>query len=140
MYAAEMLQPVNLNPRMHKVINAARIEMRAKFYEALKSYEESGNQFENLTPDVVDGILYLLGDTYGWDIFPRFFRIFQENDNTKQIYEQVKAQELKSMSVLICALSITCKKNLVYDFVNWGFPVDHQFYSQISSLMEEIIL
>ena len=140
MYAAEMLQPVDLNPRMHKDINSARIEMRAKFYEALKSYEESGDKFENLTPDVVDGILYLLGDTYGWDIFPRFFRIFQENDNTKQIYEQVKAQELRSMSVIICALSTTCKKNLVDDFVNWGFPVDDQFYGEISPLMGEIIL
>jgi hypothetical protein len=139
MYGAEMLQSAVLNPKMNNVIRAERIKMRANFYEALRYYEESGNNFKNLTPDVVNGILYLLGDTYGWTIFPKFFKIFLEDDVTRQIYEQVNHKESRSMSVLICALSMSCNHDLVTDFMNWGFPVDLQFCNQISPLMGKII-
>jgi hypothetical protein len=139
MYAAERLSPEETNESMLQVIRTERKKMRDTYYEALNYYLESGIKFENLTPDVVDGMLYTVGDKYGFEVFPKFFKIFHENEMTKQIYKLAGEEESKILAVLVSALSAASEEDLIDDFLYWEFPIDIQFYKNVSPLIKNVV-
>ncbi len=137
MYVAEKILQENVSEEIKIVIENDRKKMIDTYSEALNYYEKSGNDYIKLTPDVVDGIFYYLGNKYSWDIFSQFFKIFQENKNTDKIYNLVQSKESKMLSVIIGSLSVACKDDLREKFLIWGFPFDDQFYRTIYPLIQK---
>lgn len=130
-YVVEKISDEILNNELKEIIQKEKTRMRANYIKALEYYEVSGNNFNKLTPDVIDGIFYYLGDQYDWDIFPQFFKIFLRNDINDSIYKLINSEESKMLSVIISSLSVSCGTDLREKFREWGFPFDDQFYDQI---------
>jgi len=105
---------------------------------ALATYEANGARFSEINADIMDGIFIRLADSYGWEIFPRFFKIFQPADSRWDLLELVD-NETKMHTLTICALSVATGTDLRDLFKGWHFPVDDAFYSEIKPQIEAAI-
>ena len=109
----------------------------------LADYKASGAHFTEIDSgwqiSVLFGMLVKLGETYGWDIFPRFFKIFWPADEPWDLFDQADT-ETKKHTVTVCALSIAARTDLREQFREWNFPVDEAFYQQIEPQIEAAIL
>jgi len=109
----------------------------------LANYEASQAHFTELDNGqqiaALHGMLTKLGETYGWDIFPRFFKIFLPAEEPWDLFDQADT-ETKKHTVTVCALSIAADTDLRKHFTEWNFPIDEAFYQQIKAQIEAAIL
>jgi len=119
------------------MFEAENKSMRTKFISALEFYENHQPDRNHITPDIIDGILIRLGDRYGWDIFPVFFRIFLENDINDQIYQLAGDDEVKRITIFVTAFSAVAREDLREQFRKYDFPVDDQYFQVILPLVKQ---
>lgn len=101
--------------------------------KALRSYQEKGSHYRpgiwNASDiDAFVGMLILLADRFGWDIYPRFFSIFWPPN------EQLNFQtdtELGRATFFIAAISAAAKADLRKQFREWGFPCNDASYASL---------
>jgi len=103
-------------------------ERRREYLSALETYEKNDSPFDHINPDMVDGMLIQICETYGWDKLPAFFRLFAENGKISRDFVK-KAESLEfRMTTVIAALSAVMGDDLRILFKNWNFPIDDQFF------------
>lgn len=140
LYIAENLTREDLTPRVFELLQKEKQKKSRDYSKALKLYEKNGADEERITPDIIDGICIRLGDQYGWEIFPVFFRIFLQNEITDQIYELAGDDNAKRTTILIAAFSVVSKDDLRKEFRLWDFPIDDEYYRKILPLVKEALL
>lgn len=111
---------------------------RNVYLDDLATYEERGSNFAEMNPNILDGIFIRLADEYGWQIFPRFFKIFQPQDERWHILDQADT-EAKVHALTICALSVAARDDLRDMFRTWNFPIDNKFYQRVKPEIEDVI-
>lgn len=116
-----------------------RMERNAKQYRtALRVYTESGCPVERITADVVDGMMLEVADRYGWAVFPRFFKAFQEVPETQEVFEKGDSAS-KRLAVIAAALSAAAGEDLVGQFERWGFRLDKEFAAWATPLLAQAV-
>lgn len=110
----------------------------------LQDYEENPN-FHILTPDLLDGMFMSLGEEYGYDIFPQFFKILQPPDQTWDVLTEIKDNvrnnydyaKTLAMTITCCAFSVAAKEDLRGIFRgDWDFPIDDDMYEDVKLEIE----
>jgi hypothetical protein len=139
LYITETLEEKDVLPQTHALIIRDKEKMRKDFPEALRVYEESGANSERITPDIVDGMLIRLGDEYGWDMYPKFFRIFLKNETTDQIYKLAGTDDTKRVTILVAAFCLACGDDLRDQFKKWDFPIDDDYFETIRPMVKSCI-
>jgi hypothetical protein len=82
---------------------------------------------DDCTPDVLDGMLMLLAEQYGWGIFPRFFSIFYPPDETIGFSP---ASETERATFFIAALSAAAAADLRTTFRAWKLPCHDALFAE----------
>jgi len=96
---------------------------RSDYLHALQLYEENGNAFDRINPDMVDGMLITILDKYGWEKLPKFFRYFHEDGPiSKDFFENKNGLEQR-VTIIIAALSAAMESDLSPQFQQWNFPI-----------------
>ncbi len=122
-------------------------DMKNSFTGQLEGYEENPN-FHILNPDLLDGMFMSLGEEYGYDIFPYFFKMLQPPDEPWDILNEIKNNvtsdynyaKTASMTVTCCAFSVAAGVDLRNQFVTkWDFPIDDLIYTQIKPEIEAMM-
>ncbi len=111
---------------------------RVYLVEGLGNYEATGADFKRMDANILDGIFSKLAETYGWNIFPRLFKIFLPADTPWDLLIQANT-EARKHAVIICALSVATGTDLREQFKKWNFPIDDIFYDQIKSQIASAI-
>lgn len=137
LYITETINKENLKPVVKNMFEAERKSMQEKFGAALDYYEEHQPNKKHITPDIIDGICIRLGDYYGWDMFPVFFRIFLKNDINDQIYQLAGDDDTKRTTIFVTAFSVAAGNDLYKQFKEWDFPVDDGYFQMIQPLVEK---
>jgi hypothetical protein len=103
--------------------------LRVVFGNALEDYVAGGSNYNTITADILDGMLIQLGDTYGWEYYPRFFNVFLPQNRSFGLEID---SEIKRATLFVAALSAAFKRDLRSKFRDdWGFPIDETFYAGI---------
>ena len=120
-------------------------QSKSKYLGSLRSYEQDPD-FSILNPDILDGIFLALADSFGYDIFPKFFKILQPPDQSWSLLDEIQPDydydwaKTLSMTVTICAFSVATGSDLRDKFINqWDFPIYEPFYEEIKPEIESII-
>ena len=122
-------------------------DMKNSFIGQLEGYEEDPN-FHILNPDLFDGMFMSLGEEYGYEIFPQFFKVLQPPDQTWDVLTDVKNNvnsnynlaKTLSMTVTCCAFSVAAGVDLRNQFVTkWDFPIDDLLYEEIKPEIEAMM-
>jgi len=96
----------------------------------LAQYERNGARFpEQFNCEVAAGIYLQLAQTYGWDMYSRFYAIFSPP------YEEIDFKprdETQRTTFLIAALSAAAAINLRPDFERWGITCDDALFRRLS--------
>lgn len=119
--------------------------MKNSFIGKLHNYEESPD-FCVLYPDLLDGIFLTLADSFGYEIFPKFFKILQPPDQTWDALNEMDVDndydwaKTVSMTVTCCAFSVAAGVDLREHFENkWDFPIYDPLYEEIKPEIEAIM-
>jgi hypothetical protein len=137
LYITEKIDKNDLKPAVRDLFTDENKSMRERFGTALEFYEKQGPDRNHITPDIIDGICIRLGDQYGWDIFPDFFRIFLKNDINDQIFQLAGDDDTKRTTIYVAAFSVAAGDDLRRKFHNWDFPLDNKYYRTILPLVHE---
>ncbi|MDZ7260526.1 MAG: hypothetical protein ONB05_00190 [candidate division KSB1 bacterium] len=138
-YAAQVIQ----NRKAHGGITPAAYdammkdvqERRICYLNALDQYEQSGAPFNQINPDMVDGMLIQICEKYGWEKLPKFFRYFHDTGGIpKDLIQQANTHE-RRVTTIIAALSTALESDLHFQFRRWNFPIDEPFYDLIRQSM-----
>ena len=105
------------------------------FRTKLKEYEEEGGNYEKINPDVIDGIFLELADEYGWEIYPKFYKVFLPEYWDQ--YDDIK--EGKGATFFVTALSAASGDDLRARFEKWDFPIDDKYFNNVYPILKEII-
>jgi uncharacterized protein (TIGR03437 family) len=96
---------------------------------SLDAYITAGASYNTMTPDILDDILMVLMDQYGYGFFRRFLAVFLPDDTPFPFTIQSEAQQA---TFFVAALSAAARTDLRGRFrTNWGFPIDDTFYAGI---------
>ena len=139
LYITESLTKEDVNSQVFELLQKENKKMRTNYPKALQIYEDNGADRVRITPDIIDGICIRLGDKYGWQIFPKFFRIFLKNETTDKIYKLAGSDDSKRITIIVAALSAASGENLCSQFKKWDFPLDEDFYVAIRPMVEKCI-
>jgi hypothetical protein len=132
------------NPSTHGIIpNAAANLQQAldasklTYVNELATYEAHPDN-AHLYPDLLDGIFFTLADSFGYDIFRRWFRILQPPNASWARLDSINASldyadaKTTSFTITSCAFSVAARSDLRALFVNrWDFPIDSLLYAQV---------
>lgn len=137
LYIIETINRKNLKPIVKEMFEKENKEMREKFGKALEYYEKHKPNHKHITPDIIDGICIRLGDYYGWDMFPVFFKIFLKNDINDKIYQLAGEDDTRRTTIFVTAFSVAAGNDLRKQFKEWDFPVDDEYFQMIQPLVEK---
>jgi len=95
----------------------------------LNTYLRNGAHYpDKFTPDVLDGMLLVLGDRYGWDIYRRFFSVFYPPDERIDFSPR---NETDRATFFIAAMSAAARTDLRRVFGEWGLPCDNTLFQRL---------
>ena len=95
----------------------------------LDAYVLAGADYSQINPNVLDDIIAVLGDKYGYDMLYRFFSVLLPRDSSLPFTID---SDTKQATFFAAAMSAAAKVDLKPRFQGeWGFPIDEGFYSQI---------
>jgi hypothetical protein len=97
--------------------------------ERLVPWARSGARYpDGFTADVLAGMFMVLGQKYGWAIYPRFFSVFWPPDEPVGFSPR---NETERATFFIAAMNAAARTDLRSDFRGWGLPCDDAFYKQL---------
>jgi hypothetical protein len=140
LYITEKIKDSDINPNSLSLIREGREKMRRDHGTALRFYEQNSSDHQRITPDIIDGMMIHLGDQYGWDMFPKFFRIFLKNSTVNEIYALAGEDNSKRTTIIVAAFSAAAGTDLKNQFIKWDFPIDEKFYQTILPSVRRYIL
>jgi hypothetical protein len=105
----------------------------------LAAYVSNGSHYEDINPSVLDGILMVLAEEYGWEIYPRFFSAFLPPEEPLPL-GFLPESESDRATLLVTALSVAAGEDLRPRFRDeWGFPIDDVLYGTLYPELERRI-
>ena len=103
----------------------------------LDAYVNNGANYSQINPSILDDIIMVLADEYGYEILYRFFSIFLPSDAP---LPYVIDSDAKQATFFVAAMNAATGTDLRTRFLNeWGFPLDDSFYDQIYLQVEQIV-
>jgi len=97
--------------------------------DRLIPYLQNGAHYPaDFTADVLDGMLIVLAERYGWNIYPRFFSVFFPPDETLDF---VADTETRRATFLIAAMTAAARTDLRTTFSQWGLPCDKTLFDSL---------
>jgi len=103
----------------------------------LNAYVHNGANYSQINPNVLDDIIMVLADEYGYDTLYRFFSIFLPGDLPFSFTVNSDAKQATFFVAAMSAATATDLKAWFHD--HWGFPVDDTFYDQIFPLVKQMV-
>jgi hypothetical protein len=103
----------------------------------LNAYVSNGANYSQINPNVLDDIIMVLADEYGYDTLYRFFSIFLPGDLPFSFTVNSDAKQATFFVAAMSAATATDLKAWFHD--HWGFPVDDTFYDQIFPLVKQMV-
>ena len=95
----------------------------------LETYVEPGADYAQLDPNVVDGILVALIDTYGVEFLYRLFSGFLPADASLGV---ALTSDTEVATYFVALASAAARTDLRTQFRDaWGFPIDNAFYDAV---------
>jgi len=113
---------------------------RGNFLNNLVEYESNDSNFASISPNTLDGIFIYLAENenvnrFGWEIYSRFFKIYQ---NPLPTFVQEPLTAIQYHTYFIAGLSAATGNDLRSLFVNkWNFPIDNNYFIKIYPLLQE---
>ena len=102
--------------------------IRQSFYPALTNYEAHPNFAADFNADLLDAILFKLGDAHGPGFFFRLLSVFYPPDEVVVSF----ADETQRLTFWVAACSAAARTDLRARFRDaWGWPLDDAFYEGI---------
>ena len=116
-------------------------QRRKQLLSRLRDYELSNDTSETVRKSARTGMLVMLGDKYGWDMWQRFFRIFHLGPAQDRLWNTVGVlpDEVQFHTAIIAALSAAAGEDLRPQFEAWRFPIDNELYNRIIRNVEAIV-
>jgi hypothetical protein len=97
--------------------------------DGLTSYVAHGAHYpEAFTADVLDGMLIVLAERHGWDIYPRFFSIFLPPSEDLSFYP---SNETDRATFFIAAMTAATRLDQRSTFCGWGFPCNESLFNRL---------
>lgn len=105
----------------------------------LDAYVNSGAQYSTINPSVLDDMISVIADRYGYSLLPRFFSIFLPPDVSFDRFYLSKS-DANQATFFVAAMSAAAGTDLRADFRNkWGFPVDNMSFNQLYPELKRLI-
>lgn len=105
----------------------------------LDSYMSNGAIYSTITPSVLDDIISVIADKYGYSLLQRFYSVFLPPDAPFGIFNLSKS-DTNQATFFIAAMSAAAGTDLRADFTNkWGFPLDNSSFDQIYPQLQKLI-
>lgn len=122
-------------------LNQMYSNMENDFYlnnKSLEFYNSNGSFPDDINPDVIDGFMWTIIEDksineYGWEIIPRFFRVFGNNGIEADLILD------KSDDLFVTALSAAAGNDLRPKFTSWKYTIDNNYYETTLPKVKSII-
>jgi hypothetical protein len=106
----------------------------------LDAYVNSGADYSTINANVLDDMISVIADEYGYALLQRFFSVFLPPDASFGRFA-VSKSDAGQATFFVAAMSAAAGTDLRADFRNkWGFPVDDLVYTQAYPQVERLIL
>ncbi len=103
----------------------------------LDAYTSSGADYAQITPNVLDDIIMVLSEEYGYEILYRFFSVFLPGSCPFPFAIDSDAEQA---TFFVASMSAATKADQRARFQGeWGFPIDEDYYSQIYPYVEQMV-
>ncbi|MBI2194024.1 MAG: hypothetical protein HYU36_18780 [Planctomycetes bacterium] len=96
---------------------------------AWQACRSRGRGLADMDPDATDGMLLVLRDEFGWEMFERFFRLFLAGRDAEALCHQARTHE-ERVALVLAALSVSASTDLSARFREWGFPLVTESYER----------
>ena len=83
--------------------------------------------------------MFLIGDQYGWNKFPRFYKAFSNDLKNQFTFWQDGVSDIEETTYTIAALSVAFNKDFRSEFKDLNFPIDDKLYTEIYSKIKDYI-
>ncbi|MFA5992581.1 MAG: hypothetical protein WC796_02670 [Candidatus Pacearchaeota archaeon] len=103
------------------------------------SQDESGPNYAILTSQAFDYKMFLIGDQYGWDKFPRFYKGFSNELKSQFSFWQDGVSDIEETTYTIAALNVAFNQDFRQEFKNLNFPINDTLYNQIYPKIKEFV-
>jgi hypothetical protein len=103
---------------------------------ALDAYVAGGANYGQINPDVLDDIITVVGDDFGYDVLYRFFSVFLPADSPLPV---VIDSDTKQATFFVAAMGAASGTDERPRFAAWGFPIDEAFYSAIYPQVNQLV-
>ena len=126
------------------VFNKERNYQKSRYEEYIKlgkpySQDESGPNYAILTSQAMNYKWFLIGDTYRWDKFPRFYKGFSTDLKDNFTFWQDGISDTEETTYMVAALSVAFGHDFRQDFKDLNFPIDDAMYNKIYPVIKEYV-
>lgn len=111
--------------------------LKESFLAKLRTYAQSPDH-SRLYPDLVDGILLSLADSFGVDLIPRWYRILHPPDAPWPALDLIRPTtdytdaKIRAMTITAAGFSVAAGADLRTLFeTRWDFPLDDDVYEDV---------
>ncbi len=95
------------------------------------SQDESGPNYAILTSQALSYKWFLIGDEYGWNKFPRFYKGFSSDLKDDFTFWKDGVSDIEETTYMAAALNVAFKHDFRQEFRNLNFPIDNNLYNKI---------
>lgn len=106
------------------------------FRNRLAEYEAGRAPFDHMDPQIMAGIFIRLAETYGWEMYPRFFKLFLPSEEVLPLLQEAGADPQKMHTLTVAALSVAAGVDLKERFRGWDFPIVDDYYVAVKDQLE----
>jgi PKD repeat protein len=103
----------------------------------LDAYANGGADYSQITPSVLDDMIMVLADEYGYELLYRFFSVFLPSDSLFPFVINSDSDQATFFVAAMSAATKTDQRTLFRD--EWGFPLDEVLYDQIYPQVERMV-
>jgi len=126
-----------LEPTSLESLDSEFSNIKVAFADALAAYQSAGADYATLDPDILDGLLFELYDSYGAKVWFDLFSTFLPADEPLSC---VLDTEAKQATWFVAAISASVGQDLRSTFVtDYGFPIDNVAWSTILGCVQDRI-
>ena len=82
---------------------------------------------------------FLIGDTYRWDKFPRFYKGFSTDLKDKFVFWRDGVSDTEETTYMVAVLNVAFDHDFRQDFKDLNFPIDDAMYNKIYPVIKEYV-
>jgi hypothetical protein len=127
---------------LYTVFSSERFYQKSRYEEYVNlgmpySQDETGPNYAILTSQALNYVWFLIGDEYGWEYFPRFYKAFSSDLYHFFNFPEDQVTDIEETTDMIAALNVAFEQDFRQIFSDLNFPIDDDLYELYYEIINE---